>query len=443
MDKTCSKKIFVKSYGCSRNYSDSETMVYYLLKEGFEVTGIGPSEKSEEQLIEAADLVLVNTCTVKNPTDDKFFSFLKKLDDKKKPIVIAGCIPQSQREASWIKNYSVIGLDVLNDIVEIVDKTLDGEIVHNLSRKQGPWERSFIPTLRHKKLIVSIPILSGCLGNCTYCKTKFARGHLRSAKPENIIDQIKTAVDQGAKEIWLVSEDNGAYGIDIGTTLPELLKLIDAIEGEFFVRIGMLNPDFAFKYRNELADIMRSKRFFTFLHIPIQAADNAVLEHMKRPYTIGEFEEAAKVLKEKNPDLSLATDIICGYPSETLEQWNVTMHFLKDFKFSAINISKFYPRQGTVAAKLKLIPTHEVKQRSKELSDWFDTQNYNQDYVGKTLSVFIDEEGKKPGSFIGRLQNYKQVVVMSDIDLIGQRVLVKVESCTRDDLRGYIITQQE
>ena len=437
------KKIFVKTYGCSRNYSDSETMAHYLLEAGYEITGIGASDLSEEELISDADLVIVNTCTVKNPTEDKFFSFLKKLSNLNKIVVVAGCISQSEKGALWMKNYSVIGLDVLDNIVEIVDKTLAGEIVHNLARKQGPWERPFLPTLRHKKVIVSIPILSGCLGNCTYCKTKFARGHLRSATSESIIEQIKTAVEKGIKEIWLVSEDNGAYGIDIGTTLPELLKLIENIPGDFFVRIGMLNPDFAYKYRNELAEIKQSPRFFTFLHIPIQAADDNVLENMKRPYAIEEFEEAVSVLKEKNPNMTLATDIICGYPSETEEQWNVTMNFLKNFKFNAINISKFYPRRGTVAAKMKLIPTQEVKRRSKELSDWFETQNYNEDYVGKTLSVFVDEKGKKEGSFIGRLQNYKQVIVMSDIDLIGQRVLVKVESTTRDDLRGSIITQQE
>lgn len=440
-------QIHIKTYGCAHNMADSETMAQYLQKVGYDISGVRSEdkqsvvgdggEKTEQELIKKADLVIYNTCTVKDPSEDKFFSQLKKTDV---PVIVAGCIPQSERDAEWLNEYSAIGVEQLDKIVNVVTKTLNGEIIHELKKSKTPMSRNFVPMLRKNSLIAIIPILQGCLGSCTYCKTKFARGHLKSYPMKDIIEQIRIAKHEGIKETWLVSEDNGAYGLDIGTNFIELLKEIIKLGQGPKIRIGMFNPEYAYEYRHELAEIYQHPLFYKFAHIPIQAGNNEVLQSMKRPYTVEQFEEAINTIKEKNPEISFATDIICGFPTENQEQFEETMQLVKRHEFAMINISKFYPRSGTLAAKMKLIPTKEVKARSKEISDWFFAQNYNKKYEGTIVDVLVSEVGKY-NSLIARLDNYRQVIIKncSDDSLIGKEVQVKIEETTRDDLRGLLI----
>lgn len=454
--------IFIKTFGCSHNLADSEEMAYYLSNSGFTVLGLNnetshlnSSQSDLEKFqIDAADLIIYNTCTVKNPSDDKFFTLLKRTD---KPVVLAGCIPQSQRNDSWLKNYSAIGVDVLDSIVEVVTQTLNGNVIHRLDKKLT-FDNRILPQIRKNSFIAIIPILQGCLGSCTYCKTKHARGHLKSYPKKVIIDQIRKAKADGIKEVWLVSEDNGAYGKDIGSSLPELLREIADValsnstslssdnsilhsdsRPPLMLRLGMLNPEYAFEYKEELTDVMKLDCFYKFLHIPIQCANDKVLVDMVRPYTVKEFTESFDYIKENIPDITLATDIICGFPTESKEDFEDTMFFMKKQNFNVVNISKFYPRPRTPAAKMKLIPTIEVKRRSKELSDWFSTVNYNEEYLGKSVLALFTEKGSIHGSFIGKTKNYRNVIVKSDVDILGKELTVKIESTTRDDLRGVIV----
>lgn len=427
--------------------ADSETIASYLQEAGYFVTGIsnddqqsvagGEGKQTELNLMKKADLVIYNTCTVKDPSEDKFFSQLKRTSV---PVVVAGCIPQSEQDAKWLDDYSAIGVEQLNKIVPLVKKTLQGEVIHELSKSRTAFSRKFVPMLRKNSLIAIVPILQGCLGSCTYCKTKFARGSLKSYPLKDIIEQIRIAKHEGIKEIWLVSEDNGTYGLDIGTTFIELLNEIIKLGQGPKIRIGMFNPEYAYKYRNELAEIYQHPLFYKFAHIPVQAGNNKVLQDMKRPYTVGEFEESIKIIKEKNPSMSFAIDIICGFPTESKKQFEETMELVKRHEFAMINISKFYPRSGTVASKMKILPTKEVKERSKDLSDWFSKQNYNKKYEGTTVNALVSEVGKN-NSMIARLENYRQVIIINcnDENLIGKEVKIKIKETTRDDLRGIVV----
>ncbi len=430
--------VHIKTYGCAHNMSDSEVMAQYLVKEGYQVSGFGrlaiEQDLSEPELIETADLVIYNTCTVKNPSEDKFFS---QLHATNKPVIIAGCIPQAEARAEWLVQYSAIGVEQLHRVADVVEQTLQGVVVHELKKQKSLHKRDFVPTLRKNKYVAIIPILQGCLGACTYCKTKFARGTLKSYPLDDIIAQIRLAKHDGIHEMWLVSEDNGAYGLDIDLTLLDLLRAIQSIEGDFKIRLGMFNPEYAYEYRHELPEIIKDDRFYDFIHIPIQAGNNQVLEDMVRPYTREQFQEAVDLFKEKIPSISIATDIICGFPTESDDQWKETMDLVKKNTFSVINISKFYPRGGTSAAKMKLLPTEIPKARSKELSEWFAGQNYNESYVGTTVKVFFSEEGKND-TLIGKTQNYKQVVIVGNKDLLGKYALVTITHTTRDDLRGHL-----
>ncbi|MCA9478044.1 MAG: tRNA (N(6)-L-threonylcarbamoyladenosine(37)-C(2))-methylthiotransferase, partial [Nanoarchaeota archaeon] len=364
--------------------ADSEVMAHYLSLADYKVIGL----EHEADLMDEADLIIFNTCTVKNPSDDKFFSQLNKQD---KPLVITGCIPQSvsanlrnsdQGSDFWLNNYSALGVEQLDAIVEVVDQTLQGNIVHRLGKGKRLKDRTFLPALRKNKYISIIPLLQGCLGHCTYCKTKFARGHLKSYPQESIIEQVRSAKAQGIKEVWLVSEDNGAYGLDIGTDFPTLLQELTKIEGSLKIRVGMFNPEYAYKYRNELAEIFKHPLFYRFLHIPLQAGNNQVLADMVRPYTVQEWKEAIRTIREAIPDMRFATDIICGFPTENGIAFQDTMNLLREVPIDMINISKFYARPETKAASMKQLSSKVIKTRSRILTRWFEEQNRNKDSVG-------------------------------------------------------------
>lgn len=403
-------KICIFTYGCAHNQADSETMKEYLVNEGFDI------------VTEDYDLIIFNTCTVKNPTEDKFFS---RLVEEKKPVVVCGCIPQSGFDER-LENYSLVGLDNLDKIVEAVNKTILGERVVFLERRN--FERTELPSSRDNKLIAKIPILQGCTGSCAYCKTKFARGNLRSFSKEGILNQIRKAKLDGVREIWLVSQDNGCYGLDIGLTLIDLLKEIVKLNLNCKVRIGMLNPEFTYLYRYELSEILQEECFYKFLHIPVQSGSNSVLKKMGRKYIVSEFEEALKVISEKNSSITFSTDIICGFPSETSDDFEKTLDLVSRLKFIMINVSKFYPRRGTVAAKMKLLPTDVVKKRSSSLMKLIKVQKFLERYIGKIIKVnFVSDS-------IGYTDNYISVFV-ENADA-GDVLDVEIFSVGRFSMKG-------
>lgn len=447
------KTIYLKTFGCAHNMADSEVMAHYLHLADYKVTGLEQEvhemnksyQEKEEELINSADLIIFNTCTVKNPSDDKFFAQLNK---QNKPCIITGCIPQSVShklktgevdQDYWLNKYSALGVEQLDAIVEVVNETLQGHIVHRFGKAKKLKDRTFLPSLRKNQYVAIIPILQGCLGHCTYCKTKFARGSLKSYPMESILNQIRSAKAQGVKEMWLVSEDNGAYGLDIGTDFPSLLKEITKIEGNHKIRVGMFNPEYAYQYKEELAELLKHEVFYKFLHIPVQAGNDQVLNDMVRPYTAKEWRESVEYIRSHIPDMRFSTDIICGFPTESDEAFADTMNLMKEVPMDVINISKFYPRPDTKAATMKQLSSKVIKARSKELHDWFEQQNRNTDYVGETVTAYFTEQGKVPGSFIGHTQAYKQVIVHSKDNLLGQEHLVQVNEVTRDDLRGEIV----
>ncbi|NQU99062.1 tRNA (N(6)-L-threonylcarbamoyladenosine(37)-C(2))-methylthiotransferase [Candidatus Woesearchaeota archaeon] len=416
------KKVFINTYGCAHNQADSEFMAGQLKQEGFEIID---SKKS-------ADLVLINTCSVKDPSEKKFFSELKRIN---KPVVVAGCVPQADKNNPVLKNYSLIGVKQIHNIVEVVHQTLAGNKVHLL--KQSKDVHLNLPRIRRNPLVEIIPISSGCLGYCTFCKTKFARGSLLSFKEEVIIKQIRTALNEGVKEIWLTSEDTGPYGLDIGTTLPKLLKNILKIQKDFRVRLGMINPEYVKRYDDALIDIYKDERMFKFLHVPVQSGNDRILKLMKREYTIEEFKKTVIKLRKGVPELTVATDIICGFSSETDYEFLDTLELVREFKFPVLHISKFYPRPGTKAAKMEKLNTKIVKKRSRVLTALNEELVTNKEWLGWKGEIMIDEKGKNK-TFVGRNNSYRPIVVKGK-DLFGKRIKVRIVDVFRDYLKGEII----
>ena len=223
-------------------------------------------------------------------------------------------------------------------MVEVVEEALKGHNVKLLAKKELPLLD--LPKIRKNQYVEIIPLSTGCLGSCTYCKTRHARGKLGSYDPNAIVERVKQAVEEGVLEIWLTSEDTGAYGRDIGTSLPELLRSIIAVmPAPTMLRVGMTNPPYILEHLEAMVDILNHPRVYAFLHVPVQSGSNKVLDKMNREYGIEEFMEVCDFLLEYIPDITLATDIICGFPTETDEDFEETMKLVEKYKFPVLNIS--------------------------------------------------------------------------------------------------------
>ncbi len=417
------EKIYFETYGCALNQADTETMMGILKKANYEITSS----------IKNSDLIIINTCTVKGPTDNKLLKRLKKLP--KKPTIIAGCFAQTQYNK--LKGYSLLGTHQIPLIAEVVEETLNkNNIIALTENKQDLLE---FPRIKTNKFIEIVPISSGCLGNCTYCLTKQARGELFSYKKDLIIKRIILAVKQGAKEIWLTSQDVGAYGLDKNSSLPKLLKEIIKIPGKFKIRLGMANPNHIINYLPELIEIFKSPKLYKFLHIPVQSGNNQVLKNMNRKYTAEDFKKIIQTLKKTIPNITITTDIICGFPGETDSQFQDTLTLIRETKPDNVNISKFWKRPNTKAAKMKQTPGEKIKERSRKMTSAFEWNSYqnNKKWLDWQGSVLISEKGKD-NTFIARNNCYKQIILQGNYQL-GQIIKVKIIKNTIHDLRAVEI----
>ena len=360
----------MKTWGCSHNNSDSEYMAGALVSYGYNLT----NNKDN------ADLWLLNSCTVKNPSEDTFRNDIQTGLDKGKFVVVAGCVPQGgASKQDYMKGMSIVGVNQIDRVVEVVEETLKGNTVRLLQQKKKDGKRLagaslLLPKIRKNPLIEIIPINSGCLNQCTYCKTKHARGDLASYPVEEIVQRAKDSFEEGVVELWLTSEDTGTYGRDIDSSLPELLyKLIEVIPDGCKMRIGMTNPPYILEHLKPVADILAHPKVYSFLHVPVQSGSDSVLGEMKREYCRDEFEQIVDFLRETVPGCTIATDIICGFPTETAEDFELTMTLCEKYKFPSLFINQFFPRPGTPAASMKRIPQNLVKTRTKKLTDLFYT----------------------------------------------------------------------
>ncbi|XP_070603484.1 threonylcarbamoyladenosine tRNA methylthiotransferase isoform X3 [Erythrolamprus reginae] len=365
------QKIWIRTWGCSHNSSDGEYMAGQLAAYGYNIT-----ENAAE-----ADLWLLNSCTVKSPAEDHFRNSIKKAQEGKKKVVLAGCVPQAQPRQDYLHGLSIIGVQQIDRVVEVVEETIKGHSVRLLGQKKDNGKRLGgarldLPKIRKNPLIEIISINTGCLNACTYCKTKHARGELASYSVEELVNRGKQSFEEGVCEIWLTSEDTGAYGRDIGTDLPSLLwKLVEVIPEGAMLRLGMTNPPYILEHLEEMAKILNHPRVYAFLHVPVQSASDSVLMDMKREYCVADFKHVVDFLKTRVPGITIATDIICGFPGETDEDFQETMKLVEEYKFPSLFINQFYPRPGTPAAKMPQVPAQIKKQRTKELSKLFHSYN--------------------------------------------------------------------
>ncbi|MBI4980151.1 tRNA (N(6)-L-threonylcarbamoyladenosine(37)-C(2))-methylthiotransferase [Candidatus Woesearchaeota archaeon] len=422
--------IYIHTSGCSHNFADSEQMAGLLKQAGFDIV----------DNIEDAYVVLFNTCTVKGPSEVAFFHRLESTRQKypTKIIVVAGCIPQA--DPHKLKGYPVVGTNQIHKIVEVVEEALHDNRIQLL--ESGELPPLNLPRVRKSPCTYIIPISRGCLGACSFCKAKFARGNLVSYPIEDIRKEVEIALKEGAKEIWLTSQDTSCYGFDLDTNLAKLLNEVTSVFGNFRIRVGMMNPNHVTKFKSELLDAFKNPKVYQFMHLPVQSGSNEVLKKMCRSYTAEEFINLVYEARLAIPDMTIATDIIAGFPGETEEQYWETQNLLRKVMPDVVNLSRFWPRPGTLAAKMGPLPGEIVKHRSKVLTGIYHSiaRMQNERWLGWEGEILVNEKGKELGQWIGRNDSYKPVIVEGDYSL-GQRLRVKVNRVTSFDLRGKTVNE--
>ena len=426
------KKIFFISFGCASNLADSEIMKGLLAKK-FKLV-----EKPEE-----SDLIIINTCVVKTPTEKRMISKIKEFTEKGKPLIVAGCMPKTEKEIIEKINpkASLIGPNSIEKIVDASELALKGEKVVFLKDLRKP--KLCLPRIQKNKIIRIIQIAEGCAWrNCKYCIVKLARGKIFSYPLELIKKEAKQAIKEGNKEIWLTSQDTSSYGFESGNLkLPLLLKEICKIEGKFFVRVGMMNPLFTKRILDDLIEAYKNEKIFKFLHLPIQSFSEKVLEDMGRGYKPQDALEIIEKFYKTFPDLTFSTDIIVGFPSESEEDFEQTLKFIEKFKPDIVNISKFGPRPKTEAAKMKELPSSVVRKRSKEAFELTRkiSLEKNQKWLGWEGECLIDEKGLKKGTFIARNFAYKPIIIKSKKNLLGSFEKIRITEAKSNYLIGELV----
>ena len=418
-------KIWIEAYGCSASFADSEMISGLILNGGHT---LAESEKD-------ADLNMIVTCSVKDATADKMVHRIKNL--KSKPLVVAGCLPKAEQSTveKFSPKASLLGPNSIGKTLDVIGSTLGG--VKRIELEDSDVSKIGLPKVRLNPAVGIIEIASGCMSECTFCQTKLSKGDLQSYRIGDIVRQVRHELEDGCVEIWLTSTDNGCYGFDIGTNLPELVRSVSEVKGDFMIRVGMMNPMYLPRIKDELLKSFRSPKVFKFLHIPVQSGSDRVLRDMKRGHTSRIFLDTNHSLRDKFGKFTISTDIIVGFPTENEEDFVKTLDMIEETKPDVINLSRYSPRPGTRAAEMEQIDVSEIKRRSKIVFDM--AKNIaikrNSEWIGWKGEVIFDEVSD--GTVKGRNFAYKQVIVDERVRL-GQKVSVEITRVTSSGLHGII-----
>lgn len=423
-------KFYLEWYGCTANKNDAEIAVFLLERAGF-------TRVSDEN---DADFFVIFTCIVKGPTEEKIRYRIKKLSEYGKPIIVAGCMPKAypKRVKQLYDKVSLVGPFDIDKVVNVVKNAINGRYVDFISSDK--MNKVNIPHVRFNPIVEIVQISSGCLLNCTYCATKLPRGDLVSYSMGDIVKRVRNSLIDGVKEIWITSQDNSVYGFDFGKDLADLINGISVFDERYFIRNGMMNPTFLDKYIDKLIEAYKNDHVFKFLHLCVQSGSDKVLDDMKRGYQAADFVRQVKTFRKSIPELTLSTDIIVGYPTETESDFEETVKLIERIKPDIVNLSKFWPRPLTEAYKLPQLPRKVIDERARVLHEIINEikMKRNEKWIGWSGEIIMDEIGKN-GTYMGRNSAYKPVVVKSNENLFGKFVEVEIVEARSNYLIGQLV----
>jgi MiaB-like tRNA modifying enzyme len=415
--------IYIETYGCTANKSDESIIKGILSQTNFKIIDD----------LKKADIIIFLTCTVINTTEQKMLSRLRYFKKYNKKIIVTGCMAtiQSKLIKSIIPDSIILPSYYIHHILDIINE----KKIKNYKRINKTKLNKFF-----NEIFASISISEGCNFSCSYCITTLARGKLRSYPIDEIKKDVELALKQGCKEIQLTSQDTSSYGLNSESNLGLLLNDVCKIKGKYRIRVGMMNPYTAKKYLNPIIIGFDNNKIYKFLHLPVQSGDDEILKKMNRNYKISDFLEITTKFKKKFPNITISTDIIVGFPSETNKQFNNSINLIKKLKPDIVNITRFSARPNTIAKKLSgRLKTEDVKNRSRFLSNITKQISYenNQMHVGKIYRILTTKGGKNK-TIMGRTDNYKPVIINKKVGL-GEFINVQITRSTQNYLVGTII----
>ncbi len=440
-----SKTFHITTFGCQMNEHDSEIMAGMLTEKGFRQLG----ERSE------ADVVIINTCSIRENADKRFFGTLGQLKRRKKEnpeflVCVCGCMMQQQHVIDTIKaKYPwvdvIFGTHNIHQLPELIDNVLaekkrqieiwpdGGEIVENLPSKR----------LFDCKALVNI--MFGCNNFCTYCIVPYTRGRERSRRPEEIVKEVRNLVGDGVKEIMLLGQNVNSYKGDGDTDFADLIYMLNEIDGLERIRFMTSHPkdlsDKLIKAYTECDKLCRN------IHLPVQSGSSRILKRMNRKYTKEQYLELIGKLRKAAGDMTISTDIIVGFPGETEEDFEETLDLVRKVRYDSAFTFLYSVRKGTPAEKFTDQIPEEIKhQRFNRLVDMINTisAEKNAEYVGRVEEVLV-EGPSKTGSrtFAGRTDGFKLVNFKGSEDMVGQLVKVEITEGKTFSLEGRVIGEAE
>jgi tRNA-2-methylthio-N6-dimethylallyladenosine synthase len=431
-------KFHIITQGCQMNVRDSEAMAALLAGMGYQA-----SDTPDD-----ADIILLNTCTIREGADDKAYGRigeLRALKRKRSGLIlgIAGCLVQKERErvrerAPYLD--LVFGVHNIHRLPELIRQVRDGCMpVYEV------WDRSdrdrplpVLPALRGSPVRGFVNIIHGCNKFCTFCIVPYVRGRERSVPPDTVVAEVRALADQGYREVTLLGQNVDSYGHDLTPRrdLADLLCLVHDVNGIERIRFTTSHPrDMTPKLIHTMAGL---ERVCEHVHLPVQAGDDRVLRRMHRAYTTARYRATVSAIREAMPRASVTTDIIVGFPGETDEEFENTVSLVNDLRFDAVNTAVYSPRDGTPAAGYPdHVPAEVTRRRLQALNQLVEriAAEVNRPLVGTRQEVLVDGSGTR-GGVVGRTRTNKVVVLDGDPSLIGRTIPVEIASAGSWVLRG-------
>jgi threonylcarbamoyladenosine tRNA methylthiotransferase CDKAL1 len=396
------KSVFIETYGCRYNFGDTAKLVEILKHKGS--TFVNSAKE--------ADTVIINTCTVIGTTERRMLRRLSRF--REYDLYVTGCMPAVQREAIFaVCTPTIISSETIREAYRSI-RTVAGEGV------------------------AIVQVAQGCSGRCTYCLTRIARGPLKSFTEDEILAEILAHANAGTTEIQITAQDISCWGWDIGKSLPLLLKSIDDLPGRFMIRVGMMNPATVIGMLDDLVEAFASDRIFKFVHIPVQSGSDAILDRMGRGYTVADFEEIITAFKKRYPEITLATDMIVGFPGETKEDFSKSLELIDRVRPNKVNITRYSRRPFTPLFPEKDFPEWVKKDRSRIMNSRAEQiyASINTGCLEKQVPIIVTET-IKTGSVMARSPDYLGIVIHENLPLgyEGHAILKK-------DRKYYFIGQR-
>ncbi|QTA37865.1 tRNA (N6-isopentenyl adenosine(37)-C2)-methylthiotransferase MiaB [Thermosipho ferrireducens] len=425
-------KIFIKTYGCQMNENDSEVAKHYLELAGYEIV-----ENDND-----AELVILNTCAVRKKSEEKAYSYIGELIKNRKKVGLMGCVAEKEKEYLFKRGISfILGTRAIPRIVEAVENSLHGKKVAYFEDLIDKIDYTSI-SRKASKHHAWVTIIYGCNRFCTYCIVPYTRGREKSRKLEEILLEVNKLASSGVKEITFLGQNVDAYGKDLkdGTNLAKLLHKaseINNIERLWF--LTSYPTDFSLDIAYEIS---KNRKISKNIHLPVQHGSNDILKKMNRRYTREDYIELIKQIREIVPDASISSDIIVGFPGETEKDFEDTVKLVKEIKFERLNLAIYSPREGTIAWKYfkddvpRIVKTKRMAYLLNLQKDI--NRQLNEQYLNKETEIIVEARANS-GLLYGRDIRNKIISFGGNPELIGKKVIIKIEKVTAGPLYGKLI----